>query len=80
MKPKKFKKKWKKSEKWTIGTLLFLFFGSIVFAIGWQLSGHDLIAWLGSSEAFFWYFALLIIILYIGWMVLLHKLRGGSDE
>ncbi len=62
---KKPKRKRNKYIQAIIGSSVFLVIGAIAFALGFQMAGFDVLAWLVSEQAFFVYALLIVVILFL---------------
>jgi len=72
------KKKLKKNEKWTIGTILFLIVGTALFLIGAKLSGWDIWSWFTTPTAYLIYALIGVALLGIAYLFIIRRIK--NDE
>jgi len=77
---KKWFKKLKTSEKWTLGSVAFLIVGTAIFLLGAYLSGWDIWSWFATPQAFLIYGIIAIFLILVAWYFVRKKLGGGDNE
>lgn len=69
----------KKKQKITLGTLLFLLFGTICIIVVGIIEKWDL-RYLLSPTAYLIYAIIVLVALFLGYWLIKIKLSGGDDE